>query len=158
MFWLTAFSKACGDEPPSVDFSSTLCSLIELQTWMLPIVQYTCEIVGWDDKRTLDDTRRRLIETVMQYIFSKREEEYTKHAAQGRSRMREFDSCSRRMRQLSVPFSVSELVNTSVAAQFQTYRRYGWREWVYWSDISWHASEWLNDTPERRHYGLEEYL
>jgi hypothetical protein len=94
------------DDPPSVDDPMLL--LISVTT-DLPTVHYVAEIVGWDDKRSLPERKRRVLNRL---ICTLQPNEGGLYDA---SRTESGESVNllhvRRVRRLSKPFAVSQLVN-----------------------------------------------
>jgi hypothetical protein len=94
------------DDPPSVDDPVLL--LMSLTT-DLPTVHYVAEIVGWEDKRTLPEPKRRVLNRL---ICTLQPNEGGLYDA---SRTETGESVNllhvRRVRRLSKPFSVSQLLN-----------------------------------------------
>jgi len=90
------------DNPPSVENPVRLFLSL---TDDLPTIRYTCEIVGWNDKRELAGRRREIIESVIRSFQPTEQGVYASVRAV---------ECVNllfvwRMRQLSKPFSVAEL-------------------------------------------------
>ena len=90
--------------PPSVDRPVRLFLSL---TDDLPTVRYTCEIVGWDDKRELVGRKREIIQAVIEKLQPEEEEVYAE---------RRGVECVNllhvwRMKEISRPFSVAELIN-----------------------------------------------
>ena len=101
----------------------------------LPTVHYTCEIVGWDDKRELTGKKREIIEAVIKTFQPGEEEVYTQ---------RRGTECVNllhvwRMRRLAQPFSVAELVNARHDQPVSTNRTTS-GGWVY---VNYPSDGWL---------------
>jgi hypothetical protein len=94
------------DEPPSVDHPMRL--LISLTT-DLPTVHYAAEIVGWNDKRHLSEPKRRVLNRLICTLQPNEGGLYD--AARGENTESVNLLHVRRVRRLSKPFSVSQLVN-----------------------------------------------
>lgn len=73
----------------------------------LPAVHYTCEIVGWDDKRELIGKKREIIEAIIKIFQPGEEEVYAQRRGVECVNLLHV----RRTRQVARPFSVAELVN-----------------------------------------------
>ena len=118
--------------PPSVDRPVRLFLSL---TDDLPTVRYTCEIVGWDDKRELVGRKREIIEAVIKTFQLGEEEVYAE---------RRGVECVNllhvwRMKQLSRPFSVAELKNTRQGQPVSTNRSTA-GGWVY---VEYPSMGWL---------------
>jgi len=120
------------NKPPSIDSPIRLfCSLTD----DLPTVRYTCEIVGWHDKRELVGRQHEIIERVIR-AFQPTEDGIYHHINN--------TECVNllsvlNMRELSKPFMVSELEKTSDDQPLSlnrsrsggwSYVRYPTDEWV----------------------------
>lgn len=95
------------DNPPTVDAPIPLVLSV---TTDLPTIRYAAEIVGWDDKRQLSASKRRILNHVIGALQPTDKELYDA------SRAGDGESVNllyiRRLRQLSQPFSVRELVKS----------------------------------------------
>jgi hypothetical protein len=94
------------DDPPSVDDPMRL--LVSL-TSDLPTVHYTAEIVGWDDKRHLDEQKRRVLNRLIWTLQPNEGGLYDAARGEGGESVNLLHV--RRVRRLRTPFSVSRLVN-----------------------------------------------
>ena len=105
------------EDPPSTDDP---VRLLMSTTEDLANVHYTCEIVGWDDKRQLEGPRAKLLNRII-YVFQWTEEGVYKY---GRD---ESHPCVnllhvRRMRKFSHPFSVDQLTKAKTTEALSTAR------------------------------------
>jgi hypothetical protein len=97
----------------------------------LPRVHYTCEIVGWDDKRQLVGQKRNIIEKVINTFQPNEGGVYMQRA--------DDTECVNllhvwRMKQLSKPFSVAEFLNVKDGLPISTNRSTS-GGWVYLAAI-----------------------
>jgi hypothetical protein len=118
--------------PPSVERPVRLFLSL---TDDLPTVRYTCEIVGWDDKRELVGRKRDIIEAVIKTFQPSEEEVYAE---------RRGVECVNllhvwQMKQISRPFSVAELTNTRQGQPVSTNRSTA-GGWVY---VEYPSTDWL---------------
>src|SRR5258708_35701931 len=121
------------DHPPSTDSPVNLfLSLTE----DLPTVRYTCEIVGWNDKRGLTGRKREIIDTVIR-AFQPTEDGVYAVAERGIEPVNLLSV--RRMRELSRPFSVAELTKIADGQPVSTNRQTS-GGWVY---VKYSTQEWL---------------
>ncbi len=122
--------------PPSVDNPVRLFLSV---TDDLPTVRYTCEIVGWDDKRDLVGEKRAVIEAVLKMFQPGEKEVYMERPGV---------ECVNlihvwRMKQLSKPFSVAELIKASDGQPASTNRsRAGGWVYVKYPGMNWLESHW----------------
>jgi hypothetical protein len=117
--------------PPSVNSPVRLFLSV---TDDLPTVRYTCEIVGWDDKRELVGQKREIIEAVIKIFQPGEEEVYPeRHGVECVNLIHVW-----RMKQLSKPFSVAELIKISDGQPASTDRsRPGGWVYVKYPGMSW---------------------
>jgi hypothetical protein len=96
------------DHPPSVEAPVPLLMSV---TTDLPTIHYTAEIVGWDDKRDISEDRRRVLNRLIQTLQSDEGGLYDASLAP------EGESVNllhvRRLRRITAPFSVAQLVNVT---------------------------------------------
>jgi hypothetical protein len=124
--------------PPSLDQPVRLFLSL---TGDLSTVSHTCEIVGWNDKREFAGRRREIIEKVIGLF------QPTEGGVYSRPQGEEGSECVnllhvRRMRQLSKPFSVGELIKLGDDQPLSTNRtRAG--GWVY---VKFSTQEWLESS------------
>ena len=101
----------------------------------LPTVRYTCEIVDWHDKRELTGHKHQIIETVIKAFQPTEDGIYHK--------VNETECVNLlsvwRMRELSKPFSVSELEKVSDNQPLSTNRQRSGG----WSYVRYPTDEWL---------------
>jgi len=119
------------DKPPSTDSPVRLfLSLTE----DLPTVHYTCEIVAWHDKRELTGRKREFIETIIRSFEPTENGVYPiQHDTECVNLLSVW-----RMRELSKPFSVADLVKDNgepvstkrETAGGWTYVKYPTQEWL----------------------------
>jgi hypothetical protein len=95
------------DEPPSVDNPVRL--LMSL-TRDLATIHYTAEIVGWDDKRVLSEQKRRVLNRLIHTLQPNEGGLYDASRAEGGESVNLLHV--RRLRPLSKPFSVSQLLKS----------------------------------------------
>lgn len=117
------------DNPPSTD--SPVRLFLSL-TDALPTVRFTCEVVGWNDKRELTGRKLEIINTVIRAL---QPTEDGVEAATERVNL----LFVRRMRELSKPFSVSELEKVSDNQPLSTNRQRSGG----WSYVRYPTDEWL---------------
>jgi hypothetical protein len=117
--------------PPSVDRPVRLFLSL---TDDLPTVRYICEIVGWDDKRELIGRKREIIEAVIKTFQPDEQEVYAeRHGVECVNLIH-----VRRMKHLSKPFSVAELIKLSDGQPVSTNRtRAGGWVYVKYPNVSW---------------------
>lgn len=101
----------------------------------LPTVRYTCEIVGWNDKRELTGRKREIIDTVVRAFQPTEEGVYA--LARGIECVNLLSVW--RMRELSKPFSVAELRKTADDQPVSINRQTS-GGWVY---VKYPNQEWL---------------
>jgi hypothetical protein len=119
------------DDPPSTD--SPVRLFLSL-TDDLPTVRYTCEIVGWHDKRELTGRKRDIIETIIRSFEPTENGVYS--VQQGTDCVNLLSVW--RMRELAKPFSVAEMLKDNgepvstkrETAGGWTYVSYPTREWL----------------------------
>ncbi|MDQ1636949.1 MAG: 5-methylcytosine-specific restriction enzyme [Pyrinomonadaceae bacterium] len=120
------------DNRPSADASVRLFLSL---TDDLPTVRYSCEIVGWNDKRELTGRKREIIDTVIRSFQPTEEGVYA--VARGIECVNLLSVW--RMRELSKPFSVAEL-RKAVDDQPVSTKRQTAGGWVY---VKYPTQEWL---------------
>lgn len=96
------------DEPPTVDDPMQLFISV---TTDLPAARYSAEIVGWDDKRQLSDTRRRVLSRLIWTLQHNEGGLYDATKVEGAQSVNLLHV--RRLRELKPPFPVSQLIKTS---------------------------------------------
>jgi len=96
------------DDPPSVE--SPMRLLMSL-TNDLATVHYTAEIVGWDDKRNLSKEKRKVLNRLIYTLQPNEGGLYDASRAEDRESLNLLHV--RRLRRLSKPFNVSQLVKTA---------------------------------------------
>jgi len=105
------------EDPPTVDDPVRLLMSV---TDDLPTVRYVCEIVGWDDKRQLRGKKLTLLNRII-YAF-----QWTEEGVYGYGYDEEHPCVNllyvRRMKKLTKPFSVGELIVTSSGEPHSTDR------------------------------------
>ncbi len=97
------------DNPPSADFPVTLFISI---TDDLSNVHFVCEIIGWDDKQILSGQKRKLIREIILKFQPTEDDGIYMQAKPGGPDCRNLLHV-RRIKKLSQPFSVSELIKIS---------------------------------------------
>ena len=117
------------DNPPSTD--SPVRLFLSL-TDDLPTVKFTCEVVGWNDKRELTGRKLEIINTVIRAL------QPTEDGVEAATERVNLLSV-RRMRELSKPFSVSELEKVSDNQPLSTNRQRSGG----WSYVRYPTDEWL---------------
>lgn len=120
------------ENPPSTD--SPVRLFVSL-TDDLPTVRYTAEIVGWRDKRELTGRKREILDTVIRAF---------EHTEDGVYPIQHGVECVNllsvwRMRELSKPFSVAELLKVTNDEPVSTNRQTS-GGWVY---VKYPTPEWL---------------
>ena len=120
------------ENPPSTD--SPVRLFLSL-TDDLSTVKYTCEIVGWNDKRELTGGKHKIIDTVIRAFQPT--EDGIEASPDGTERVNLLSV--RRMRELSKPFSVSELEKVSDNQPLSTNRQQSGG----WSYVRYPTDEWL---------------
>jgi hypothetical protein len=117
--------KDLADDPPSIEDPVRLFASI---TDDLAVVHYTAEIVGWDDKRELGEAKLEVLERVIYPL------QPTESGVYGKTESGDWECVNllyvRRLRQLSKPFSVAELVNARSGGPLSTNRSQA-GGWVY---------------------------
>lgn len=112
-------------DPPSIEDPVRLFASI---TDDLPRVHYAGEIVGWDDKRELDEAKLEALRRVISPL------QPTEDGVYGRTESGDWDCVNllyvRRLRRLSKPFSVAELTNARSGGPLSTNRSQA-GGWVY---------------------------
>jgi len=93
------------DQPPTVDNPVRLVVSI---TTNLTEIHYTAEIVGWDDKRTLTDGKRKVLSRLLWTLQPFEGGLYDASQTEGGESVNLMHV--RRVRKLPIPFSVSELI------------------------------------------------
>jgi hypothetical protein len=96
------------DDRPTVDDPMRLFLSI---TTDLPTVHYAAEIVGWDDKRTLSEDKRNVLNRLIWTLQPDEEGLYNASRVEGKPSVNLLHI--RRLQNLTNPFSVTELVKTS---------------------------------------------
>ncbi|HWY04652.1 MAG TPA: hypothetical protein VNX60_13335 [Candidatus Acidoferrum sp.] len=96
------------DEAPTVDDPMQLFISV---TTDLPTVEFTAEIVGWDDKRHLSDARRRVLSRLIWTLQPNEGGLYDATKVEGAQSVNLLHI--RRLRELEPPFPVSQLIKTS---------------------------------------------
>jgi hypothetical protein len=113
------------EHPPSVDDPVRLFASV---TGDLPTVHYIGEIVGWDDKRELDEAKLEALRRVIGPL------QPTEDGVYGRTESGDWDCINllyvRRLHKLSKPFSVAELTNARSGEPLSTNRSQA-GGWVY---------------------------
>lgn len=104
----------------------------------LPTVRYTCEIVGWDDKRSLAGEKRRIVETVVNLFQPGEGGLYRRMHDNGPECLNLLHV--RRMRRFATPFSVSGLFNARDGSPVSPNRSQA-GGWVY---VRFPGGEWLD--------------
>ena len=99
------------DRPPSVE---DRVRLFLSTTEELPIVRYTAEIVGWDNKTTLPETKVNVVSRLLWTLQPREGGLY--HVGGGEKAQSTNLLHVWRMAELHTPFSVAELILTSTGA------------------------------------------
>ena len=96
------------DNPPTVDDPMRLFLSV---TDNLPIVSYSAEIVGWEDKTKLSENKRNALIRLIWTLQPNEGGLYDESHIEGKESLNLL--YIRRLRKLNNPFSVSELIKTS---------------------------------------------
>ena len=117
--------RRLAEEPPTVEHPMRMFASI---TDDLAVVHYVGEIVGWDDKRALDDAKVQVLNRVVRCLQPGEVEVYKRVRDDG-------PLCVnllyvRRLRKLSKPFSVDQLINVNTGQSLSTGRTTS-GGWVY---------------------------
>ena len=96
------------DNPPTVDDPMMLFLSV---TDNLPIVSYSAEIVGWEDKTKLSENKRNALNRLIWTLQPNEGGLYDESHVEGKESLNLL--YIRRLTKLNNPFSVSELIKTS---------------------------------------------
>ena len=112
----SVMKKLC-DEPPSVE---SPMQLLVSTTTDLATVRYQAEIVGWEDKRILLETKKQVINRLIAVLQPDEKELY--NAAKSGTGESVNLLYIRRLQKLDAPFSVAQLRKVSDGEQLSTGR------------------------------------
>jgi len=121
------------ENPPAVNDPVRLFMSV---TDALAMVRYVAEVVGWDDKRSLEDAKLRVLNRVIYLLQPTEDGVYIEGGAGG------YDCVNllhvRRLQELSQPFSVDQLTNVNTGQPVSTKRSTsgGW-QYVVNPDNAW---------------------
>ncbi len=96
------------DDPPSIDDPMRLFLSV---TTNLPTVHHSAEIVLWDDKRTLSEEKRNVLNRLIWTLQPNEGGLYNESPVEGKPSVNLLSI--RRLHKLASPFSVTELTKTS---------------------------------------------